>query len=207
MPPRLYAIADTDQLNARGVPLRAFAEGLRAAGVLLVQLRDKSGSPQQILANAAILREVFADIPCRLILNDRADLCVLADFDGVHVGQGDLSVADARQIVGPDRWVGVSTHTDAQVVAADLTDADYIAIGPVFATSTKPDADPVVGLSGIRRARALTTKNLVAIGGISCTNCGEVLVAGATFCAIISGLFAPSRTIEEVARDFLDILR
>ena len=207
MIPRLYAIADAELLAAREIPLESFARELLSAGVELIQYRDKSRSPQAILRAASLLREVFAGTSTRLILNDRADLAVLADFDGVHVGQSDLSPEDARRVIGPTRIVGVSTHTDAQVIAAVLTPADYIAIGPAFATSTKQNPDPVVGLEGIRRARALTTKPLVAIGGITCANARGVLSAGADSVAIISALFSPGETVAQVARDFLSLLR
>jgi thiamine-phosphate pyrophosphorylase len=132
---------------------------------------------------------------------------VLAEFDGVHVGQGDLSPEDARRVVGADRIVGVSTHTEAQVQAAERTGADYIAIGPAFATGTKPDAEQVVGLEGIRRARALTAKPLVAIGGITRANARSVIDDGADSVAVISGLLAPGESVEQVARDFLVLLR
>jgi thiamine-phosphate pyrophosphorylase len=204
---RLYAIADAEILAVRGVSLADFAGDLRAAGVGLVQYRDKTGSPQEVLRAAAILREAMAGSACRLIMNDRADLAVLANFDGVHVGQGDLSPADARRVVGTDRIVGVSTHTDDQVRRADQSCADYIAIGPVFATGTKLNSDPVVGLEGVRRARALTTKPLVAIGGITRSNARSVIDAGADSVAVISSLFAANQSPEQVARDFLARLR
>jgi thiamine-phosphate pyrophosphorylase len=203
----LYAIVDADVLKKRGVRLRKFAVGLRAAGVLLVQYRDKSGSPQEVLAGAAVLREVFAETECRLILNDRADLAVLAGFDGVHVGQGDLLPEDARAVVGANRIVGVSTHTDEQLRIAELSCADYVAIGPVFATGTKADAEAVVGLEGVQRARALTAKPLVAIGGITRANARSVVDAGADSVAVISGLFVEGESVEKVARDFLEFLR
>ena len=205
--PRLYAIVDAEVLTARGVLLADFARDLRAAGVGLVQYRNKNGSPQDVLRAAAILREVFAGSPCRLILNDRADLAVLANFDGVHVGQGDLSPEDARRVVGPDRIVGFSTHTDEQARIAEQSSADYIAIGPIFATGTKPDASPIVGLEGVRRARALTTKPLVAIGGITRANARSVIDAGADSVAVISSLFAANQSPQQVARDFLARLR
>jgi thiamine-phosphate pyrophosphorylase len=205
--PHLYPIVDAELLAAHNVPLDTFARELRAAGVTLLQYRDKNGSPQEILRAASILRETFSTTPCRLILNDRADLAVLANFDGVHVGQGDLSPADARRVVGPDRIVGVSTHTPEQVRAADLTSADYVAIGPVFATGTKPDASPVVGLEGVRRARALTSKPLVAIGGITHDNARSVIDAGADSVAVISALLAADQSTEQLARDFLARLR
>jgi thiamine-phosphate pyrophosphorylase len=207
MIPRLYAIVDADVLAAHGVALREFALELRAAGVDLVQYRDKSGSPQDVLLAAAVLREVFAGTTCRLIMNDRADLAVLAEFDGVHVGQGDLSPDDSKRVVGPSKLVGVSTHTGDQVRAADRSSADYIAIGPAFATGTKPDAEQVVGLEGIRRARALTRKPLVAIGGITRANARSVIEAGADSVAVISGLFVPGESVAQVARDFLELVR
>jgi thiamine-phosphate pyrophosphorylase len=205
--PRLYAIVDADLLKQRGVRLRKFAVGLRAAGVTLVQYRNKTGAPQDILAAAASLREVFAGLDYRLILNDRADLAVLADSGGVHVGQDDLSPEDAKRVAGPERIVGVSTHTDDQVRSADLTSADYIAIGPVFSTSTKADAEKPLGLEGVRRARPLTRKPLVAIGGITHENARSVIDAGADSVAVISGFLVEGESIEKVARDFLELLR
>ncbi len=223
---RLYAIVDAEVLTERGVGVQDFARELRAAGVGLVQYRDKVGSPQEVLRAAAVLRETMAGSGCQLIMNDRADLAVLAGFDGVHVGQGDLSPEDAREVLGAtpthrmkqerdewgaqdvERWiVGVSTHTDEQVRMAELSCADYVAIGPVFATGTKADADTVVGLDGVRRARALTSKPLVAIGGIARANARSVIDAGADSVAVISGLFAAGETVEDVVRDFLEILR
>jgi thiamine-phosphate pyrophosphorylase len=123
MIPRLYAILDAQVLAKRGVALAEFAEELRAAGVSLVQYRDKRGSPQHVLRASSVLRDVFPGTACRLIMNDRADLAVLARFDGVHVGHLDLSPDDARRVVGASRWVGISTHTDEQVRAADSTGA------------------------------------------------------------------------------------
>jgi thiamine-phosphate pyrophosphorylase len=207
MTPRLYAIADAGVLAAWGISLEEFAGGLRAAGVGLVQYRDKTGSPEEVLRAAAVLRDVFAGTACRLILNDRADLAALANFDGVHVGHDDLSPEDARRVVGPAKIVGVSTHTEAQIRAADASCADYVAIGPVFATTTKADTEPVVGLEGVRRARALTTKPLVAIGGITRANARSAIEAGADSVAVISGLLAEGESVEQVARDFLELLR
>ena len=172
----------------------------------LLQYRDKAASAQSILQNAVAVREVFAGTNCRLILNDRADLAVLADWGGVHVGQGDLPPDDARRVVRAARWVGISTHKDEQVRLADASCADYIAVGPVFATGTKLDAEPVIGLDGVRRARALTTKPIVAIGGITRGNARSVIEAGADSVAVISALFVEGESVEKVARDFLEIL-
>jgi len=137
-------------------------------------------------------------------MNDRADLCLAAQYEGLHVGQDDLSPDSARRIIGPDRWLGVSTHNPEQLAEADKTSADYLAIGPVFATSSKANPDPVVGLEGIRRARELTRKPLVAIGGITRANARSVIEAGADAVAVISDLLLdPGKSAEE----FLRILR
>jgi thiamine-phosphate pyrophosphorylase len=140
----------------------------------------------------------------RLIMNDRADLAFIAEFDGVHVGQDDLSPVSARKIIGPDRWLGVSTHNPEQLAEADKTSADYLAIGPVFATSSKERPDPMVGLEGVRRARQLTRKPLVAIGGITRVNAAAVIEAGADSVAVISDLLPDPR---KSAEEFLRILR
>jgi thiamine-phosphate pyrophosphorylase len=131
---------------------------------------------------------------------------LLARWDGVHMGQDDLAPADARIVIGDGRLLGVSTHTDEQVRAAQASVADYVAIGPVFATATKTNASPVVGLDGVRRARALTTKPLVAIGGITRANARSVIEAGADSVAVISGLFGEGEPVEHVVRDFIEIL-
>src|ERR1700685_513907 len=140
----------------------------------------------------------------KLIMNDRADLCLAAEFDGVHVGQDDLSPESVRKIIGPDRWLGVSTHNPEQLAEADKTSADYLAIGPVFATSSKDKPDSVVGLEGVRRARALTRKPLVAIGGITRANAASVIEAGADSVAVISDLI---RDPHKSAEEFFRILR
>jgi thiamine-phosphate pyrophosphorylase len=202
--PRLYAIVDAEVCRAHSFTPAQIARELAAAGVTLIQYRDKPGTPQQILANAAAIRA--AAPTATLIMNDRTDLALLAAFDGVHLGQSDLSPADARLILGDRAIIGTSTHTLAQVERAHQTTADYLAIGPIFSTTTKPDAEQPVGLEGIRRARALTTKPLVAIGGITRANAASVLVAGADSIAVISALFSPNESIEQVARDFLKLV-
>jgi thiamine-phosphate pyrophosphorylase len=205
--PRLYPIIDQELIERRDVSVGRTAEDLKAGGVTLLQYRNKVGEPDSILRNASLIWEVFADGECRLMMNDRADLAVLAGFGGVHVGQGDLSPDDARRVVGDARWVGVSTHSDEQVRIANGTSADYIAVGPVFATGTKMDAEPVIGLEGVRRARALTKKPIVAIGGITRVNARSVIDAGADSVAVISALFVEAEPVEKVVGDFLEILR
>jgi len=204
--PKLYAIVDRETLDKLGVSVRAFAEKLREVGVRLVQYRDKKNGPQEVLRAACEIGSVLEGIDATLILNDRADLAVLAGW-GVHVGHRDLAPEDARRVVGVGRVVGVSTHNDAQVIAADAGEADYVAVGPVFATSTKEDAEPVVGLEGVRRARMLTRKPLVAIGGITRENARSVIDAGADSVAVIGGLLVRGERVGKVAKDFLEILR
>ncbi len=152
--PRLYPILDTSCFSD-GSSLFAAAEELAAAGRTLLQYRNKSGNARQMLDQARELRARLGP-NIKLIMNDRADLSLAAGFDGLHVGQDDLSPESARSIIGPARWLGVSTHNPEQLAAADKTSADYLAIGPIFATSSKANPDPVVGLAGVRRARELT---------------------------------------------------
>ena len=216
---RLYAILDASCFPDSEALFRA-AEELIAARVSLIQYRNKSGDAQVMLAQANELRRRARTEPAlslpkvvsaphrqgsfpRFIMNDRSDLCLAAEFDGVHVGQDDLSPEAARKIIGPDRWLGVSTHNPSQVIEADKTSADYIAIGPVFATGSKANPDPVVGLAGVSEARTLSTKPLVAIGGITRENCRSVIDAGADSVAVISDLIREPR---KSAEEFLRIL-
>lgn len=199
----LYAIADMGTLAARGISLRGYAEELRAAGVMLVQYRDKAADDEIALYRAEELGKVFEGSGATLIANDRLDTMLLAGWDGVHIGQQDMSVEDARVVVGDGRIIGVSTHTMEQVWEAEQGVADYVAIGPVFGTGTKRDAAPVVGLDAVKRARELTSKPLVAIGGITRANARSVIEAGADAVAIISGLLVEGERTEKVARDFM----
>jgi len=199
--PRLYAIVDRSCFSGPDELLSA-AQELSAAGLPLLQYRDKSERARGVLELALRLRQQLGSL-LRLIMNDRADLARAADFGGVHVGQEDLSVEGARRVIGRSLWLGVSAHRPEQVEAADRTSADYIAIGPVFPTSTKTRPDPVVGLEGVRKVRPLTRKPLVAIGGITRQNCRSVLDAGADSVAVISDLLREPR---KSAEEFLRIL-
>jgi thiamine-phosphate pyrophosphorylase len=148
--------------------------------------------------SAASAELVAVPTTVTLIMNDRADLALAAGFDGVHVGQDDLSVEAVRAVVGPKMIVGVSTHNPEQVAQADNLDVSYIAVGPVFATSSKANPDPVIGIEGVRRARELTSKPLVAIGGITRANAASVREAGADSVAVISDLLSsPMAACEE----------
>jgi len=198
----LYAILDA-ALYPNSDALMATAQELAAGGVTLLQYRDKSGNARQMLEQARELKRRLANA-VTIIMNDRADLCLAAELDGVHIGQDDLSAEGARKVIGAGLWLGVSTHDAQQLSQADKTSADYIAIGPVFSTVSKANPDPVVGLDGVRQARTLTRKPLVAIGGITRANCLSVIEAGADSVAVISDLVtAPRKSAEE----FLRLLR
>ena len=202
--PRLYVILDPDCFRNTDAMFAA-GEEFVAAGVTLLQYRNKSGRARQMLEQAQELKKrLGTQGPVKLIMNDRADLCLAAEFDGLHLGQNDLSAEAARRIIGSERWLGVSTHNPEQLAEADTTSADYLAIGPVFGTTSKSNPDPVVGLEGVRRARQLTRKPLVAIGGITRANARSVIEAGADCLAVISDLIRePGKSAEE----FLRILR
>jgi thiamine-phosphate pyrophosphorylase len=199
--PALYAILDPD---VSPIPLPQLAETLAAAGVGLMQLRDKRSSPARIHAQAKELAAILTPRGVRFILNDRPDIASICGADGVHVGQEDLPVEDARRICSAPKWVGVSTHNLQQLRDADRTSADYIAVGPIFPTGTKENPDPVVGIDFLRAAREVTRKPLVAIGGITLESAAEVFRAGADSVAIIRDLLAAPDPGAR-AREYLDI--
>jgi len=183
--PPLYAIIDAASLRTSEL---AFAEMLAESGVKLIQYRNKQASSRLLFEVSSHLVSRMRPAGCRLVVNDRADVAAAADADGVHVGQEDLSVGLAREICGFQRWVGVSTHTRSQLEQAARTTADYVAVGPVFQTTTKENPERVVGLDFIRQARRLTDKPIVAIGGITLERAEEAYRAGANSVAVISDL-------------------
>jgi thiamine-phosphate pyrophosphorylase len=192
--PRLYAIADASFDD----PIR-LAESLFNGGARLVQVRNKKGSAQEFLMQ---VEKIIAIAPPAsvVIVNDRVDIARLAGASGVHLGQTDLSAAAARDILGPGSIIGVSTHNIEQAVEADASPADYIAVGPVFPTSTKANPDPVVGIAGLARICKSVGKPVVAIGGITLQNAAGVFEAGAGSVAVISDLLSHSdirRRVEE----------
>ncbi len=201
--PKLYAILD---VACFAPPLRTttsiveYACELAAGGVTLLQYRNKVGKTREMLIHAREIHSALGD-DVTLIMNDRADICIAADYAGVHVGQDDLSPQGARTVIGGNRILGVSSHNLEQLQEADAGPADYIAYGPVFATSSKRHYDPLVGIEGIRAARAGTGKPLVAIGGITRANARSVVEAGADSVAVISDLLSsPTKVAEEFLR-------
>lgn len=175
-----------------------FLAGALAGGVDLVQLRMKDASDEEIMAVGRRFAAAAAGHGALFILNDRPDLIAATGADGVHVGQDDASVADARPIVGPERIVGLSTHSPSQVDAASRAGVDYIGVGPVHETPTKPGR-PAVGLELVRYAAAHATVPFFAIGGISPANVRAVREAGATRIAVVRALTG-ARDVEHAAR-------
>jgi len=198
--PTLYAILDATPAQPIE-SLVSLANKLADAGVQLIQLRAKHTPPRQFQEIASAL--IAAAPPTvRIIVNDRPDIASITKSAGVHVGQEDLPVEEARQICPSPQWVGISTHNLEQLRVAAGTSADYIAVGPIYPTATKENPDPVVGLDLLRAARKQTRKPLVAIGGITIKSAGEVFRAGADSVAVISDLLnAPDPA--QRARDYL----
>lgn len=199
--PPLYAILTG---NFGGSSALAWADRLAGAGVEIIQYRGKHSSAREVFEISRELTQLSRAKPFRLIVNDRADIAAMVGAGGVHVGQQDLSVEDTRRVCGQGCWVGVSTHTLEQVREAAATPADYIAVGPIFATSTKKDHEPVVGVDFVRRARELTRKPLVAIGGITAEHAEEIYRAGADSLAVSRDLLAAENTARRVA-EYLEI--
>ncbi len=208
---RLYAILDAESCARRGLDLLEVARVWRDAGVRLLQYRDKVSARIEVETRALALRSIFKDeTDAILILNDYVELVSACGFDGAHVGQTDASVAYARSVLGDGSILGVSTHSADEAMLAAESDCDYVAIGPVFMTTTKPDAAPAVGLCGVQAARAVVRKPLVAIGGIGPQETREVREAGADSIAVISALLDAGGPPEEQGskitrgvRDFL----
>lgn len=189
MLPRLYPIVDVDRCRERRLEPLALLSALVAGGARLIQLRDKSSSSaaQLTLARAAVAAAHASG--AQLIVNDRADIARLAGADGVHVGQDDLAVDEVRGIVGDAAIVGLSTHDEAQLSAALRSSATYVAVGPIYRTSSKETGYAPRGLDLVRRAAALG-RPIVAIGGITLERAPEVMAAGAASIAVISDLLA-----------------
>jgi thiamine-phosphate pyrophosphorylase len=200
--PRLYVILDSTLLTT---PALHCAQELAEAGIRLMQYRDKSAGGLELLRVSRGLASALSLLGVCFIVNDRPDVAALCAADGVHVGQEDLPPDQARAVVGSEKWVGVSTHNVEQFRKAAATTADYVAVGPVFATKSKANPDPVVGTELIRKVRTFTEKPIVAIGGITLETAASVIEAGADSVAVISDiLLAPDRG--QRAKQYLDAL-
>lgn len=186
---RLYVILDA---ALSPLPERNCALCLAEAGVRLLQYRNKAASARQLLESSRELAQLLVFRGVTFFVNDRPDVAYLAGASGVHIGQDDLDVEATRRVIGPDKFVGVSTHNLEQFESAAESSADYIAVGPIFSTSSKVNPDPVVGVDFIRKVRSLTRKPIVAIGGITLDRAAQVIEAGADSVAVISGILGTS---------------
>ncbi len=181
------------------------AQELAAAGVRLLQYRNKGASACELFESSKRLSSLLIPQGVTFVVNDRADVAAAAEATGVHIGQADLGAKAARSVIGTGKLLGVSTHNLDQFKEAAGTSADYIAVGPIFATSTKANPDPVVGLEFLRRVRPLTDKPIVAIGGITLDHAAEVIQAGADCVAVIRDILLardPGRRV----RQYIELL-
>ena len=186
--PRVYPILDTESLEARGLEVAQAAAAMLEGGARILQFRHKPEWRRRTFEIAKEVAELCEQAGAMFIVNDHADFAALLGA-GLHVGQDDLAPADARKLLGENGLLGFSTHNPEQFCAACSEPADYLAIGPVYGTSSKRNPDPVAGLHTVARCREFDRRQLVAIGGITLSNAADVLRAGADSVAIIAGLF------------------
>jgi len=191
--PRLYPILDSTALAASGLRLETAAAAFLEGGAEILQIRHKGHWTRDIYASAREVARLCREAAAPLMVNDRADFALLLEA-GLHIGQEDLSPRDARKLMGPDAWIGFSAHNARQLCEAGGEPVNYLALGPVFATMSKQNPHPVVGLEEVRRCRGLIQKPLVAIGGITRENARDVWAAGADSVAVISGLIPEAPT-------------
>ena len=186
-PGRIYAIADAEALAPRGLAESAFC--MAQAGIMTIQLRAKRLQDDILYSEIERCLRLLEEWPGTLWIDDRVDLAMMLALSGVHLGSGDLSAAEARRLLAPRLHIGASTHDPAGLGAADRdTAVDWVALGPIFATRSKRDPDPPVGLECLRDGRGRTAKPLIAIGGIQLANVAAVLDAGADSVAVLSAV-------------------
>lgn len=194
----LYVILDKQAAGSRplGDMLRAAAEG----GARLFQFRDKRSTAHDLYQEAVRLRDESTRVGATLIINDRCDLALAVEAEGVHLGQRDIPLPMARTLLGAGKLIGVSTHSAEQVREATRQGADYLGFGPIFGTATKSDHEPVVGVAGLREVRKLTSLPIFAIGGLTPANAAEAIRAGADGLAAISSVVGSDDVAEAVRR-------
>jgi thiamine-phosphate pyrophosphorylase len=194
--PRLYPITD---VHLSGISHADQVARLAAGGARLIQVRDKSSTPRDFYREAAEALKVAHDLGTKIIINDRVDIALALSADGVHLGQEDMPAAAARRLLGPNAIIGLSTHNLQQALDALRQPVDYIALGPIFPTSSKEKPDPVVGLEGLKEVRArIGNKPLVAIGGISAANASGALQSGADSVAMIGALVQNPERVKDL---------
>jgi thiamine-phosphate pyrophosphorylase len=199
-----YPILDTETVARCGIDPVAAAAQILEGGAQVLQFRHKGFFSRDVFEQAREIAILCRGADALFVVNDRADVARLLDA-GLHLGQDDLSPADARRILGEGAVIGFSTHNESQLRAAADEPADYLAIGPIFGTSSKPKHDPVVGVEELRRLRGLTNRHLVAIGGITRANARSVMEAGADSLAVIGDLFPEDGNIRSRVEEWISI--
>ncbi len=195
---QLYIITDPSLSHGR-----SHVEVVRAAiagGATAIQLRDKTATARQLIEAGHALRELTRAAGVTFIVNDRADVALALDADGVHVGQDDLPALDARRIVGPNKIVGVSAGTVAEANQAERDGANYIGVGSVYATSSKPDAGAPIGTEGLAQIARAVSIPVVAIGGVNADNAAACIAAGASGVAVISAVVSAADVVDATRR-------
>lgn len=197
----LYLVTDEGLAGPRGVveTVRAAVQG----GVTLVQLRDPVGKTRAMIDTASALLDVLRPLGIPLIINDRVDVALAVDADGVHVGQQDMRADKVRELIGPDRIIGLSVSTLGELRADDIGFVDYLGVGPIFSTATKPNAAAPIGFDGLADMVAATDVPVVAIGGLKAEHVEPTLAAGADGLAIVSAIIAAADPAK-AAREFAD---
>jgi thiamine-phosphate pyrophosphorylase len=191
----------TDRGLARGRSVIDVALAAARGGATMVQLREKEATTRAFLDEARALKAALAPLGVALAINDRLDVALAVDADGLHVGQSDMPVAEARRLMGPGKFIGLSITAVEQVLRPDAEAADYLGVGPIYMQQTKADAAAPLGVEGLRRARSLTRKPIVAIGGLTPENSAPALAAGADGLAVVSAIVAAADP-EAAARRF-----
>ncbi|HOU96807.1 MAG TPA: thiamine phosphate synthase [Bacteroidales bacterium] len=205
--PALYLV--TDRLLSRERPIEFIVEQAVKGGVTMVQLREKNCSTLEFVKLAISLKKLLAHFHVPLIINDRLDVALASDADGLHIGQEDMPCNIARKILGNDKIIGLSVESFDQALEANNLDVDYIGISPVFVTGTKPELTSALGLAGIRKISSVSKHPVVAIGGINAKNAAEVLMAGADGLAVVSAIVSaddPMKAAREL-RKIIDIFK
>lgn len=199
----LYLV--TDRPLSLGRPIEEIVMEAVAGGVTMVQLREKEAPTGEFVALAKSLKALLAPLGVPLIINDRVDVALAADADGVHIGQSDMSYEDARRLLGGDKIIGLSVENFDDLAVANTLDVDYVGISPVYGTPTKSDTAEPFGLEGLRKAVAMSVHPTVAIGGMNASTIGEVMAAGTDGVAVVSAICsAPSP--RKAAQELLKVI-
>ena len=203
--PHVYPILDSESLERRSIALETAAAAMLEAGAGILQIRHKGHWTREVFHAAQEVARLCREAGAMLVVNDRADFALLLEA-GLHIGQDDLPPRDARRLMGSAPMIGFSSHNPRQLAEAGGEPVDYVALGPIFATASKRNPDPVVGIDELARLRPLIEKPLVAIGGITLANAADVLAAGADSLAVIAGLLPPeisARTLRQRMEEWL----